>query len=116
MAPRRYIAVTRAMASNAALMRDISEEAESRCQELGKLRKVLSSPRVVALHEAVVCGPGVDPEGPRGHKRLKRIWRKFDIDSSWYRPLLAATREDPGQTQALLDIDQRCADRERGPP
>ena len=116
MAPRRYIAVTRAMASNPALMRNISEEAESRCQELGKLRKVLSPPRVVALHEAVVCGPGVAPEDPRGHKRLKRIWRKFDIDSSWYRPLLAATREDPGQTQALLDIDRRCAHPEGGHP
>jgi hypothetical protein len=115
MAPRRYIAVTRAMASNPALMRDISEEAESRCQELGKLRKMLDSPKVVALHEAVLCGPGVAPKEPRGHKRLRRIWRKFDIDPSWYRPLLSATREDPGHTQALLDIDERCAAKSEGP-
>ncbi len=108
MAPRRYVAITRALASNPALMRDLSEEAERRCSELKKLRQLLQPARVPDLHEAIVCGPGLQPTSKRGQRKLKRIWRKYDIDPSWYRPLLEATREDPSHSDALVEIDKRC--------
>lgn len=108
MAPRRYVAITRALASNPALMRDLSEEAERRCSELKKLRGLLSPERVTALHQAILCGPGMAPTSKRAARKLKRILRRFDIDPSWYRPLLEATREDPAQSGALAEIDVRC--------
>ncbi len=111
MAPRRYVAITRALASNPALMRDLSEEAESRCSELRKLRKLLPPEKVTKLHEAVLCGPGLLPTSKRGKKKLNRILRRFDIDPSWYRPLLEATREDPSQGAAIEEIDGRCGAR-----
>jgi hypothetical protein len=111
MAPRRYVALTRALASSPALMRDLSEEAESRCTELRKLRKLLSPQKVTALHEAILCGPGHLPTSKRGKKKLKRVLRRFDVDPSWYRPLLEATREDPSQRLAIEEIDDRCGPR-----
>ena len=116
MAPRRYVAITRVLAANPALLRDLSDEAEGRCQELAKLRAVLPGDRVVGLHEAVLCGPGVTPVTRRAKRKLARIWRRFDVDSSWYRPLLLATREDPAHTEALLAIDRRCSTAEEVQP
>lgn len=109
MAPRRYVAITRALASNPTVMRDLSDEAERRCTELRKLRALLEPAKVPALHEAIACGPGLQPTSKRGKRKLKRILSKYDIDPSWYRPLLAATREDPSHSAALEEIDARCA-------
>ena len=108
MTLREYVRLTRAVARRPRVMQDVSEEARSRCREYDKLRRLLDSAKVVRLHEAVACGPGTHPTKGAERRSLRRIYKRFRIDPSWYRPLVNMTRTELGHRDALAAIDSRC--------
>ncbi len=105
---RTYIAITRAIAQRPDVMRALSEEAELRCLEYAKLRSLMPMDRAIGLHEALACGPGQQAPSSARERDVARILRRFDIDPSWYRPLIAMWREDLEARDALATIDARC--------
>ena len=108
MTARAYADRTRAIARDRRIMRSLVEDAEFRCLELKRLRKLMPERRVVELFEAVVCGPGATPKSPAGQKALARIHARFRIDPSWYRPLVLMARESPPHQQAIEAVERRC--------
>lgn len=108
MDPRTYYMLTRALARRPHAMQGIQRAADDRCEAYRKLRGILLPERIVALHEAVACGPGRLPESAADGRNLQRIYRRFDIDASWYRPLVNMLREDMRHRDALAVIDARC--------
>jgi hypothetical protein len=105
---RHYADLTRAVARDRRLMRDLGEDAEFRCQELGRLRELMPAERVVKLHEAIACGPTAHPARKPGRKALARILKRFKVDRAWVRPLLGMAREFPATKVLLDEIDARC--------
>jgi hypothetical protein len=108
---RQYADLTRAVARDRRLMRDLAEDAEFRCQELRRLRGLMSAEKVVEMHEAIVCGPGHAPDNAPARKALARIFTRYKLDPAWYRPLLGMARELPSALKMIAEIDDRC-----GPP
>ncbi len=110
MQPRTYVILTRALARRPHFMQGLTQAADHRCAEYAKLRQLLPPGRVVALHDEVACGPGRLPATAKGLKALARIYERYDIDPSWYRPLVAMTREDMRHRAQVDAIDGRCPD------
>ncbi|MGB0589538.1 MAG: hypothetical protein ACPGU1_07665 [Myxococcota bacterium] len=108
MTARHYADLTRAVARDRRLMRDLAEDAEFRCQELKKLRDLMSAERVVQLHEAIACGPSAYPKAAKDRKALRRTLKRFRVDRAWYRPLLGMAREFPATRTQIEAIDARC--------
>jgi len=108
MTPRHYADLTRAVARDRRLMRDLAEDAEFRCQELKRLRSLMAAEKVVKLHEAVACGPTAVPSTKPARKALRRILKRYRVDKSWYRPLLGMAIELPSAKREIDAIDARC--------
>ncbi|MGM0575873.1 MAG: hypothetical protein ACQEXJ_09115 [Myxococcota bacterium] len=108
---RTYVALTRAIARRPDLMRQLAQQADDRCREYRKLRGLMSTERALALHEALACGPGREADEERRERALRRIWERFDIDPSWYPPLVRMLREDVTVRERVQAIDERCAPR-----
>jgi hypothetical protein len=108
LTPRQYAEIARAVAHDRRLRRDLAHEADHRCEELGRLRALMPAERVVVLHEAVVCGPGVNPATDKAKRDLAKIYRRFNVDPSWYRPLRRMAEEQPATARAIEAIDKRC--------
>lgn len=108
LTPERYVALTRVVAREPERMRELNHEAEQRCLEYRKLRGIMPSRRVVALHRAVSCQAGRIADEERRDVALAQIYRRFDIDPSVYRPLLMMSREDPSVAVELDKIDAEC--------
>ncbi len=109
LSARDYVVISRAISRRADLMRRLGREADERCLEIAKLRSLASLDTVVALHEALACGPGQQADPQRRAREVARIFRRFDLDESVYRPLLGLAREDVDAAARLAAIDARCA-------
>ncbi len=110
---KRYLAMSRALGRDPDRMRLLDRELVDRCAEDTKLRAMLASPRIIALHREIRCGR------PSSHSsrhvddntevvRRRKVYRRFGIDSSVHRPLVAMARRSPGLRDELDAIDQRC--------
>lgn len=108
LTPQQYVALTQAIANSPERLRELQRQSDERCLEYKKLRSMMTYERALALHRAVACGPGkVADEGQR-ERALQRIFDRFDLDPSVYRPLLAMAREDVVFGPRLAEVDTRC--------
>ncbi|MCB9733848.1 MAG: hypothetical protein H6745_14715 [Deltaproteobacteria bacterium] len=108
LTPEEYLALTRVVAREPARMAELNHEAEQRCLEYKKLRGIMPARRVLALHRAVLCetrGLSGDDED----RVLAAVFRRFDLDPSVYRPLLAMSREDPALLPQIERVERECA-------
>lgn len=108
MDARNYVLLTRAIAQRPSMMRQLTEDAELRCQELTKLRELMPQPRALELYEAITCGPERLSAGARQHAAMEAVFQRFRIDPSWYRPLVGMLREDVSASKAMDAIAARC--------
>jgi len=90
-------------------MRELNHEAEQHCLEYKKLRAMMPTRRVLALHKAVACQAGHIADDTRREETLAHIYQTFDIDPSVYRPLIAMVREDPPVAAEIARLDVECA-------
>ena len=113
---KRYLAMSRALGRDPDRMRLLDRELVDRCAEDTKLRAMLASARIIALHREIRCGrPSSHPSRHVPHVddatevvRRRKVYRRFGIDSSVHRPLVAMARRSPGLRDELTAIDQRC--------
>ena len=108
MNPKRYVALSRLIAQLPQRMRELSFEAELRCQEYAKLRRLMAPAKRLALHRAVACQTGSVGDGTRRARRLRRIYRTFGVDPSIYRPMAAMLHEDWSVRDALVKVARDC--------
>lgn len=108
MDARNYVLLTRAIAQRPAMMRQLTEDAELRCQELTKLRELMPRARALELYEAVTCGPGRLADGPRQQAALAAVFQRFQIDPSWYTPLVGMLREEMSASDSMDAVAARC--------
>jgi hypothetical protein len=108
IAPHTYVSMTRSISKRPDLVRRLTQDAHNRCEEYEKLRKVMSQADILRLHERVACQAPQSSTSKRRQSFLAATWRKFDIDPSWYWPLVQMLRQDPNHAQALAKIDARC--------
>ncbi len=108
MDARNYVLLTRAIAQRPAMMRQLTEDAELRCQELTKLRALMPRARALELYEAVTCGPERLTDSARRQAALAAVFQRFHIDPSWYAPLVGMLREDVSASKAMDAIAARC--------
>ena len=104
MAPQTYVSMTRAISKRPDLVRRLTQDAQDRCAEYRKLREVMSSKNIVR----VLCRTPKPTNRSRQQRFLEATWRKFDIDPSWYLPLVEMLRQDPVHAPRLAEIDSRC--------
>ncbi|MCB9728551.1 MAG: hypothetical protein H6744_18730 [Deltaproteobacteria bacterium] len=109
MEARSYVLLTRAIAQRPSMMRQLTADAELRCEELTKLRSLMSRERALELHEAVSCGPARLPDGARRERELAAIFSRFGIDASWFGPLVGMLREDVAAARTMDAVEARCA-------
>lgn len=106
--PRRYLAISRALGRDAERMRQLDRELVDRCEEDKKLRRMLPAQRILSLHRDVRCGAVGVPDDPAEVARRKVLYKRYRVDSSAYRPLVAMLRRSPVHAEALLAIEARC--------
>lgn len=106
--PRRYLAISRALGRDAERMRQLDRELIDRCEEDKKLRRMLRPERILSLHKEVRCGAVGVPDDPAEVARRKVLFKRYRVDSSAYRPLVAMLRRSPVQAEALRAIEGRC--------
>ena len=107
MSPGRYMAISRAMTQRPDVMRRLVREADATCEEYARLRSILAPTDVVSMHEEIAC-KAWSLKGEKRDRRLARIYKRYDIDPSWRRPLVDMAREDLANGPAIVSIDQRC--------
>ncbi|MEZ4269680.1 MAG: hypothetical protein R3F39_25250 [Myxococcota bacterium] len=108
MDARQYVLLTRTIAQRPAMMRQLTEDAELRCQELTKLRGLMPRARALELYEAVTCGPERLSEGARRDAAFAALFERYRIDPSWYGPLVGMLREEVGAARTMDAIAARC--------
>ena len=106
-----YVSLTRAIAKRPGLLREVSRDVLGRCAEYAKLRTLVPLRKALALHEALACRAGQIAPERRRERALSRIFRRFDLDPSVYRPLVEMLREEPDASQRMETIDARCRPR-----
>lgn len=106
--PRRYLALTRALGRDTERMRQLDRELVDRCDEDRKLRRMLRPELILKLHREVRCGAVAGPDAVEEIARRKVLFKRYRIDSSAYRPLVAMLRRSPVHAVALLEIEARC--------
>lgn len=107
---KRYLAMSRALGRDSERMRLLDRELVDRCAEDMKLRAMLSSPRIIAMHREIRCGKAATlrTDDATEVARRRKVYRRYGIDSSVHRPLIAMARRSPTLLDELLAIDQRC--------
>lgn len=108
MTPEAYIALTRVVARQPRRIRELNHEAEQRCLEHRKLRALVPTSKLIALHRAVACTAGSIADDTKRERILSRLFRRFDLDPSVYRPLIAMADENPALSARLDRVDTRC--------
>jgi hypothetical protein len=108
---RSYVELSRAISKRGDALRELSHEADQRCQEYAKLRGLLAYDRVLELHRMLACGPGRQPLEEKRERAVRRIFERFDMDPSVYWPLVRMWREDPEAALALRGVDLECGPR-----
>jgi hypothetical protein len=113
LTPKRYVELTRALTrQRPGLMREMIRDADHVCGEWRRLSEMVGSrAKALELHRAVACGPGRMPNEKRRDKALTRIFKKFDLDPSVYRPLIRMARADVLAIPKLEAIDAKCKPR-----
>lgn len=106
--PRRYLAMTRALGRDTERMRQLDRELVDRCEEDKKLRRMLPPQRILSLHKEARCGAVGVPDAPAEVARRKLLFKRYRVDSSAYRPLVAMLRRSPVHAEALTAIEARC--------
>lgn len=112
---RRYLAMSRALGRDAERMRLLDRELVDRCAEDTKLRGMLVSARIIAMHREIRCGRATSSSPHDAHAddagevaRRRKVYRRFGIDSSVHRPLIRMARRSPTLRDELTAIDLRC--------
>ncbi len=106
-----YVALARAIAKRPGLLREVSRAVHDRCAEYAKLRSMMTISKALALHEALACEVGRTADEGRRERRLRRLFRRFGLDPSVYRPLIEMLREEPDASRRVQAIDARCRPR-----
>ena len=107
---RKYVEITRGLTrQRPGLMRRMIRDADLVCGQWKRLAEIIGSRRrAIELHRAVACGSGSEAKEAKRERALKKIFRRFDIDPSVYRPLLNMLRADVKAMEAVAAIDAQC--------
>jgi len=103
-----YLALSRVVGREPERMAILNHEAEQRCLEYKKLREMMPTRQVVAMHRAVACQAGRVADDAERDAVLAAIFRRFDVDPSVYRPMVAMAREDMDVAATLARVDADC--------